>query len=133
AIEAYAALPAALRARRQLVIICSIEEHRREFFHTTAKRLGLSVEEVRFLGFVPEEDLVAFYATCDVFFFPSLYEGLGLPVIEAMAAGAPVVCGNNSSLRELVDRDEALFDASSSPSIARCLQKVLENGSLANE
>jgi len=66
---------------------------------------------VRFLGYVEHEDLPALYSGADVFVLPSLYEGFGLPVLEAMACGAPVVAGNNSSLRELVADRGFLVDA----------------------
>ena len=57
---------------------------------------------VRFLGDVPNEDLPALYTACDLFVFPSLYEGFGLPPLEAMACGAPVACSNASSLPEVI-------------------------------
>ena len=64
------------------------------------ERLGLA-GQVRFAGYVPFEDLPAIYSLADVFVFPSLHEGFGLPVIEAMACGTPVVAGDNSSLAEI--------------------------------
>ena len=63
--------------------------------------LGLS-QFVRELGFVEDEKLPSLYGAADCFVFPSLYEGFGLPVLEAMACGVPVVCGNNSSMPEVV-------------------------------
>jgi glycosyltransferase involved in cell wall biosynthesis len=133
AIEAYAALSPALRKTHQLVIICAIEPHREQLFRSIARNRGLAQEEVCFMGFVPEADLVAFYSTCDVFFFPSLYEGLGLPVLEAMACGAPVICGDNSSLIELADRKDAVFDASNPASITERLNEVLSDDGFAND
>ena len=58
--------------------------------------------EVVFLGRVSDEDLPALYSLADIFAFPSLYEGFGLPPLEAMACGLPVVCSNTSSLPEVV-------------------------------
>ena len=133
ALKAYSLLPSTLRHKNQLVIICSLESHRREFFLNEAIKLGLLKEEVCFLGFISEDDLISFYGICDVFFFPSLYEGLGLPVIEAMSCGAPTLCGNNSSLKELVARQDATFDSSSSESIALGLKTVLENKTFASD
>jgi glycosyltransferase involved in cell wall biosynthesis len=133
AIQAFAALPEALRATHQLVILCAIDSDRKHHFLTTAKKLGLNDTDVCFLGFVPDSDLVGFYGICDVFFFPSLFEGLGLPVLEAMASGAPVLCGDNSSLDELIDRSDAKFDSNDSLSIADRLVAVLTNKSFAQE
>lgn len=59
-------------------------------------------QKVIFLGRVPDDDLPALYSLCDLFVFPSLYEGFGLPPLEAMACGKPVVCSNSSSLPEVV-------------------------------
>ncbi len=66
-----------------------------------ADRLGIS-DRVRFLGFVDDEDLPALYSGATIFLFPSLYEGFGLPPLEAMACGAPVVVSNASCLPEVV-------------------------------
>ena len=133
AIEAYAQVPLELRANTQLVVICAMEAHRKDLFASFACKAGLSPNDVYFLGFVPEADLIGFYATCDVFFFPSLYEGLGFPVIEAMACGAPTLAGNNSSLRELVDRHDALFDSNSAASTAERISAVLKEDAFADE
>jgi glycosyltransferase involved in cell wall biosynthesis len=57
---------------------------------------------VRFLGHVPQADLPALYSAADVFVFPSLYEGFGLPALEALACGTPVVASNVSALPEVV-------------------------------
>ncbi|GMV37993.1 MAG: hypothetical protein AMXMBFR61_25010 [Fimbriimonadales bacterium] len=54
------------------------------------------------LGYVPDESLPALYSAADAFFFPSLYEGFGLPVLEAMACGCPVVCSDGGALPEVV-------------------------------
>ena len=133
AFKAYTLLSPKLRDRNQLVIICALEDYRKEFFLAEARKAGLKDDEVRLFGFIPEEDLVTFYGVCDVFFFPSLYEGFGFPVLEAMACGAPTLCGDNSSLTELLDRSDATFDSSSSESIASRLASVLENSDFAIE
>lgn len=133
AIEGYAAISSELRKNCQLVIVCAMEEHRKSMYLGFAKSAGLFEADVMVTGFVSEEDLVAFYRACDVFVFPSLYEGLGLPVLEAMACGAPVLGGNNSSVRELIVRSDAMFDARSAKSIGDAIGRVLSNEKFSDE
>ena len=133
AIAGYATVPTEVRRNCQLVIVCSMDDHRRKMYLDIARQVGLGSQDVVITGFVPEEDLVAFYSACDVFVFPSLYEGLGLPVLEAMACGAPVVGGNNSSIRELIIRPDALFDASSPNSIGEMIGKALTDKAFTEE
>ena len=132
AIEGYAALPPEIRRDTQLVILCALEPHREAMYLEAARKVGVRDDDLRFVGFVPEDDLVAFYATCDVFVFPSMYEGLGLPVLEAMACGAPAVGANNSSTRELIWEADALFDAASASAIAESMHRVLTDSSFAD-
>ncbi len=80
---------------------------------------------VRVAGFVSDEELAALYAGCAVFCYPSLYEGFGLPVLEAMCAGAPVVTSNISSLPEVAGGAALLVDPLSSEAIARGLASLL--------
>ena len=133
AILAFAALPAETRRTLQLVIVCAIDPERKAMFLEEARKAGLADNDIRFLGFIPEPDLVALYSTCTVFFFPSLYEGLGFPILEAMACGAPVIGGDNSSIRELIVRQDALFDAASTDSIAKALHRVVSDRGLAED
>ena len=80
---------------------------------------------VRFLGFVPIETLRAFYQLATIFVFPSLYEGFGLPPLEAMACGAPVVCSNVSALPEVVGEAAVTVNPENVFDIARGLREVL--------
>jgi alpha-1,3-rhamnosyl/mannosyltransferase len=82
------------------LVLAGREDPRYPEVRRRVKELGLE-ESVRFLGDVAEADLPALYTSATVFVFPSLYEGFGLPVLEAMACGAPVVCSNTSSLPEV--------------------------------
>jgi glycosyltransferase involved in cell wall biosynthesis len=75
-----------------------------------ARKAGIE-DRVRFVGFVADSDLPAFYTMASVFAFPSLYEGFGLPVLEAMACGVPVVAADNSSLPEGVGEAGLLVSA----------------------
>ena len=90
-------------------------------------------QHVRFLGFVPDATLAALYRLASVFVFPSLYEGFGLPPLEAMAAGAPVVTSNVSSLPEVVGDAALLIDPTSAESIAVAIGRVLGEPGLRSE
>ncbi len=87
-------------------------------------------QDVRFFGFVPEQTLAALYRLASVFAFPSLYEGFGLPPLEAMACGTPVVTSNMSSIPEVVGDAALLVDPYDVASIADGLERVLGDASL---
>jgi len=95
----------------------------------TVVRSGVQ-NDVRFLGFVPIEVLRIFYDEAKVFVFPSLYEGFGLPPLEAMAHGTPVVTSNVSSLPEVVGNAAVLVNPENVFEIMRALHKVLMDQSL---
>jgi glycosyltransferase involved in cell wall biosynthesis len=90
-------------------------------------------ERVRFLGPVAPADLPALYAGATLFAFPSIYEGFGLPPLEAMACGAPVICSNASSLPEVVGEAALLFDPLSPDDIQAALERALADGALRAE
>jgi glycosyltransferase involved in cell wall biosynthesis len=87
---------------------------------------------VRFLGFVPIETLRAFYQAASAFVFPSLYEGFGLPPLEAMACGTPVVCSNVSSLPEVIGDAAMVVNPENVFDIARGMREILLNNDLRN-
>jgi len=82
---------------------------------------------VRYLGFVPEADLPALYAAARLFVYPSAYEGFGLPVLEAMASGVPVVSSNRSCLPEVTAGAAALVDPDDIGSLALAMRRGLED------
>ena len=88
-------------------------------------------KHVRFLGFVPDGTLSVLYRLASVFVFPSLYEGFGLPPLEAMACGAPVITSNVSSLPEVMGGAALLVDPYSAESIANAIERVLSDPVLA--
>ncbi len=87
-------------------------------------------KRVRFAGYVPDADLPSFYADAACFAYPTLYEGFGLPILEAMACGAPVVCSNTSSLPEVAGDAALMFDPEDEEEIAHCLERVLTDSAL---
>lgn len=128
-LEAYARLPDELRARHQLVIVCRVLPAERARLDRQLRKLGVA-DRVHFPGYLPDELLLALYQAAELFVFPSLYEGSGLPIAEAQACGAPVIASRSSSLLELVRDDEALFDPGDAASIAATLERVLRDDGL---
>jgi len=90
-------------------------------------------QHVRFLGFVPDATLAVLYRLAVVFVFPSLYEGFGLPPLEAMAAGAPVITSNVSSLPEVVGDAAILIDPMDASAIAAAMARVLGDPGLRDD
>ena len=88
---------------------------------------------VRFLGYLPEETLAVMYRLAGVFVFPSLYEGFGLPPLEAMASGTPVVTSNVSSLPEVAGDAAVLVDPYDPAAIADGIYRVLTDEQLRRE
>lgn len=126
-IEAYAKLPTALRDSHQLCIVCKISEPERQRFLSLASRHGLPRTALVLTGYAPEPDLVDLYNLATLFVFPSLYEGFGLPVLEAMACGTPAIGSNSTSIPEVIGREDALFDPSDIDSIAGKMAQVLQD------
>jgi glycosyltransferase involved in cell wall biosynthesis len=91
--------------------------------------LGLR-EQVTFLGWAPDPALRALYSRADCFVFPSLYEGFGLPVLEALALGTPVACSNAASLPEVAGDAAELFDPHDPEAIAEAIRRCLEDDAL---
>ncbi len=87
-------------------------------------------EAVQFTGYVRDEDLPALYAGATAFVFPSLYEGFGLPLLEAMACGTPVACSNGSSLPEVVGDAALTFDPTEVAEITQALRRLLHEPEL---
>ena len=100
-------------------------------FEEVAKQ-GLT-DRVHFLGFVAEADLPALYSAASLFVYPSLYEGFGLPILEAMACGAPVVASNQSSLPEVVGSAGLLVNPYDVAALTETMAKVLAEPTLQQQ
>lgn len=94
-------------------------------------KLGIG-NEVFWTGFVSNEDLVLFYNTAELFLFPTLYEGFGLPALEAMACGTPVIISNTSSLSEVAGNAALLIDPYNIEEMAESIERVLTDAKLRN-
>ncbi|HEY1263414.1 MAG TPA: glycosyltransferase family 1 protein, partial [Terriglobales bacterium] len=127
-IEAFSALKAELEKEGKYtdlkLVIIGDELSRNPDLRRTVVRGGVQ-NDVRFLGFVPIEVLRVFYDAAKVFVFPSLYEGFGLPPLEAMAHGTPVLASNTSSLPEVVGNAAMLVNPENVFEIMRALHCVL--------
>jgi glycosyltransferase involved in cell wall biosynthesis len=93
--------------------------------------LGMA-DQVQFLGFAADDDLPALYSAAEVFAFPSLYEGFGLPPLEAMACGVPVVSSNTSSLPEVVANAALTVNPTDVEALADALRRLLDDHGLRN-
>ena len=87
-------------------------------------------DSVRLLDYVPDDDLPGLYSGARAFVFPSLYEGFGFPVLEAMACGTPVVCSNTSSLPEVAGEAALLMDPEDTAALAGAIGRLLEDTAL---
>ncbi len=127
-IEAFSALKTELAKEGKLgdlkLIIIGDEVSKHPDLRRAVIKSGVQYD-VRFLGFVPIEVLRIFYDTAKLFIFPSLYEGFGLPPLEAMAHGTPVVTSNTSSLPEVVGKAALLVNPENVFEISRAMHRVL--------
>jgi glycosyltransferase involved in cell wall biosynthesis len=129
-LQAYAGLAQDLRERFALVVVGRLAvDETLGSFREQAEALGIA-DRLVLTGHVPDDELILLYQASSLFVFPSLYEGFGLPVVEALACGAPAIVGRNSSLVELVDEEEALFDSSDPASIGAALGRALTDQKL---
>jgi glycosyltransferase involved in cell wall biosynthesis len=116
-IESFSTLPEHVRSEHQLVIVSRLNEDCRREMIGWRDQHGLTSEELVLPGYVEDSDLIALYSLTTLFVFPSLHEGFGLPLLEAMACGAPVIGSNCTSVPEVIGFQEALFDPRSVSSI----------------
>lgn len=128
-VEAYAQLPQQLRSSCQLVLIgCSHGQQMR--LRRLSSELKIA-EGVVLTGFVSEEDLVALYNSAEMLVYPSLYEGFGLPVLEAMSCGTPVVTSPVGAIPEVGGDAVVWVDPLDSKAISNGMQRVLTDEVLA--
>jgi glycosyltransferase involved in cell wall biosynthesis len=134
-IEAYSQLPEPLRREYQLVIAGRYQYLGHPLYpdpRETVRRLGLE-RYVIFTGQIREQDKASLYSAATVYAFPSLYEGFGMTVLEAMACGTPVVTSNVSALPEVVGDAGVLVDPYNTEAISQALAELLESQARRDE
>ena len=128
-IEAFAMLLGNYSYAYQLALV-GLSFSAQSSFLRQARGLGVA-DQISFTGFIPEEDLVALYNLADVFVYPSLYEGFGLPVLEAMTCGTPVVTSPTGSIPEIAGEAALFVDPNNAEAISRGIIRVLGDKELA--
>ncbi len=121
-----------VRAHPQLthhLVIAGKESWHASEIRDAAKKSGMA-DRIHFTGFVSEEDLLRLYGACDLFVYPSFYEGFGLPILEAMACGRAVACSNTSAMPEVADSAALLFDPHSDHEMMLAMRDLLLNPEL---
>jgi glycosyltransferase involved in cell wall biosynthesis len=130
-VRAYAALRQSGAISHQLVIVGQAH-WQGSVVSREAKELGLAGEVV-FTGYVPTDDLVSLYNAATTFVYPSLYEGFGLPILEAMSCGTPVITSNVASMPEVAGEAALLINPRSVEDLAQALGRVLADETLRYE
>lgn len=129
AIEAFGDLPSSIREIHQLVLLQVGDD----VHEALSGRYGHLRHQVVVLGRVNDPMLAILYRACKVFFFPSYYEGFGLPVLEAMAFGAPTLSSSLGSLSEVVPHERSLFDPNNKAEASSLLQRALTDDGFRSE
>jgi len=124
--KAYSSLPEELKKNYLLVIGSKMDENTRRHLESLSKKLGIE-DRVIFTGYVSDEELVILYNNCSLFVFPSLYEGFGLPIVEAMRCGAPVISSDRAGMKEIVVSKDAMFNPEKPDEISEKMRLALTN------
>ena len=128
-IKAYINLRKEKKVRHKLVII-GRRTHSSNFPKDLLSEIG---DDLLITGYIPKQDLVILYNAADVFVFPSLYEGFGLPLLEAMACGCPVIASNIPSIVEIVGDAAILVDPHDISQMQESIYNILDNYQLRDE
>lgn len=126
-IKGFASLPHELRKKYQLMFVGNGWDTAYSLLHSIARNEGMDPSELVFSGHISDEELLQLYNLCTLFVFPSLREGFGLPVLEAMSCGSPTIGSNTTSIPEVIGMKEALFDPTNYQSIGNKIFECLSN------
>ena len=131
-INAFSLLPDNVRGAYQLVIVCALSGDQAATLRSRAREYDLA-DSLILTNYITQQSLLHLYNCCDLFVFPSLYEGFGLPVLEAMSCGAPVIGSATSSIPEVIGDAGILVDPSDPKAIAHAMDTVLRSEDLKTE
>jgi glycosyltransferase involved in cell wall biosynthesis len=126
-IQAYAGLEQSVKINHPLVIASKLHPGIKDHWLNFANQLGLAEGQIIFTDYVPDDHLKVLYSACHAYVLPSLHEGFGLPVLEAMLCGAPVIGANATSIPEAIGLEAALFDPYSVEDIQDKLNLICTN------
>ena len=126
-IEAYSRLHNSIKNDYQLLIICVVSDVEKKYYIKLALKFGVNQKDLVFTNYVTKEELLFLYNLCDLFVFSSLYEGFGLPVLEAMRCGKAVIGSNVSSIPEIIGMQDALFNPNDCSQITNKITEVINS------
>ena len=132
-IAGFASMSRDVRDRHQLVLAGKMDAFAKGYIGDLAKSEGLASDAVVLPGFIPDADLPALYHCSSVFAFPSFSEGFGLPLLEAMACGAPVVGSSRTSIPEVLGRADLAPDPANVVEIGQAIERILVDPTLQRE
>ncbi len=124
AIEAFGCFNLKHPGEFNLVLNCTLKAEQDATLKQLSSQFNVQ-DQIRFTGRTNDEELKLLYQNARLLFFPSFYEGLGLPILESLASGTPVAVSNTSSMPEFAGPDAGLFDPSNPQDMAQCLEKML--------
>ena len=124
-VQAFYMMSDEVRRDTYLVIGGFVQDHVVSAIRHVVEEQGGSMSEIVFTGFISDEELRVLYSRCALFIFPSWHEGFGLPALEAMILGAPVLVGDSPGLRDVVGWDAATFDPTSAGEMSALMQRAL--------
>ena len=128
-IKAFSLIPKKLRENLQLLVVGPGWDSVYGDLRSHSLSCGLKATDLIFTGHINDDILLKLYNLCHLFVFPSLFEGFGLPILEAMSCGVPAIGSNSTSIPEVIGRADALFDPTVPASIAAKMTEVLQTPS----
>ena len=126
-LQAFSLLPQDYQNKYNLVLVGKLLPTEINIINDLVKYLEIDQSNIHILGYVSDLNLVTLYRNCHLFVFPSLHEGFGLPVLEAMSCGAPVIASSTTSIPEIIQIEEAMFDPNDPYNIRDLIQKSIED------